>query len=180
MGSLYRTRPQCDRGEVAAEYRTFALPEFPVPRARFCFVVRHPLVVSMATQKWSGTTLVELLAHWHVAHARLLSDIGRLQRVVVVRYEDIVRNPRPHVDALCDFLGIDRFEPRTVLNDRNPEYFRKIDRDLEAELQVFWKCFPESLALAKRLGYTLDGEFVLDAIDSAWPILEAERNDGGA
>jgi hypothetical protein len=61
------------------------------PGSRFLVVVRDPRAVALATQKWSGTTLAELMLHWHAAqssaHAALSDDC------TVVRYEDFCENP---------------------------------------------------------------------------------------
>jgi hypothetical protein len=61
-----------------------------VPEASFLFVVRHPVGVACATQKWSATRPHELLAHWARAHRIALEDIPHLRSVMLVRYEDLV------------------------------------------------------------------------------------------
>ena len=48
------------------------------PQARFVAVLRHPLAVSYATQKWSRTPLATLLRHWVVAHERFMADVPHL------------------------------------------------------------------------------------------------------
>ncbi len=79
------------------------------PDARFVVVVRHPVVVALSTLKWSGPTTRtgRLVEHWLRAHQTFLADAAHLRNVHVVRYEDLVREPRHTLDALGDFLGLE-------------------------------------------------------------------------
>ena len=61
-------------------------------QARFVLVVRHPVAVACATQKWSATRPHELLAHWAVAHGRWPATCLARPRAVV-RYETLVADP---------------------------------------------------------------------------------------
>src|SRR5262245_49725427 len=38
------------------------------PDSCFVFIVRHPIAVSIATTKWSRTSVAELMFHWRIAH----------------------------------------------------------------------------------------------------------------
>jgi hypothetical protein len=79
------------------------------PDARFVVVVRHPVVVALSTLKWSGPTTRtgRLVEHWLRAHETFLADAARLRNVHVVRYEDLVSEPRRTLDALGDFLDLE-------------------------------------------------------------------------
>ncbi|HEX5146179.1 MAG TPA: sulfotransferase, partial [Conexibacter sp.] len=68
------------------------------PGAAFVVVVRHPVAVALATEKWLGApsrwvSAPSLLRHWLRAHELFLSDAARLQRVLVVRYEELCAAP---------------------------------------------------------------------------------------
>lgn len=69
------------------------------PQATFVMLIRHPVVVSIATQKWSHTRYGPLVRHWLVANETMFADIVRLarvssfRRVIVVRYEDLTSDP---------------------------------------------------------------------------------------
>ena len=39
------------------------------PHSSFVFIVRHPIAVALATEKWSNRTIIERLLHWHSAHS---------------------------------------------------------------------------------------------------------------
>lgn len=58
--------------------------------ARFVFIVRHPLAVARATQKWSHAAEESLFRNWLKGHAIMLEDAQFLQRSCCVRYEDLV------------------------------------------------------------------------------------------
>lgn len=76
------------------------------PGAAFVMITRHPVAVSLATQKWSRTSLGSLLRHWVVAHRTFEEDRARLERVLVVSYEHLVTRPQECLDAVYAFLGL--------------------------------------------------------------------------
>ncbi len=61
------------------------------PGSQFLVVVRDPRVVALATQKWSGTTLEELMLHWHAAQSSARAALS--DDCTVVRYEDFCTDP---------------------------------------------------------------------------------------
>lgn len=61
------------------------------PAAKFIIVTRDPRVVAVATQKWSKTSIPELIFHWHVAHSAALQS--RSDDCCHVRYEDLCDDP---------------------------------------------------------------------------------------
>lgn len=61
------------------------------PGATFLIVVRDPRAVAAATQKWTRTTLEELVFHWHVAYSSAARAMG--DDCVVVAYEDFCDDP---------------------------------------------------------------------------------------
>jgi hypothetical protein len=77
------------------------------PGARFLFIVRHPVVVSLATRKWRPRTRFErLVEHWFLAHDTMRADLPSLKRAHVLRYEDLVARPKDTLDAVADFLDL--------------------------------------------------------------------------
>jgi Sulfotransferase family len=96
------------------------------PEASFVVIMRHPIVVSYATQKWSETSLESLLEHWHVCHEIFLEDAPRVRRLVLVRYEDFVADPAGVVGRIQERLGLApleaAFKARTGIND---DYFKR-------------------------------------------------------
>lgn len=96
------------------------------PQASFVLVLRHPVVVSLATAKWCRMLSVEaLVAHWLQAHELAAEDAALLRRVHVIRYEHLVRDPRPVLDGLVSFLDLSGPIPqRGVAGGRSRRYER--------------------------------------------------------
>ena len=86
-----------------------------VPGASFVFVVRHPVAVAGATQKWSATRPHELLAHWTHAYRLALADAQHLERVLLVRYEDLVCDPDVQLARVFGLVGLRDHAPGRVV-----------------------------------------------------------------
>ena len=64
------------------------------PNALFVIVMRHPIAVACATEKWRRWDGIErLIEHWLVCHEKLEADIPHLTRSIVVRYESLTAAP---------------------------------------------------------------------------------------
>jgi hypothetical protein len=72
------------------------------PSSCLIAIIRHPVAVAYATQKWSKTDIPSLLRHWVVAHDRFEWDRRFLSRLMVVRYEELVESP------IAVLRGVDR------------------------------------------------------------------------
>lgn len=72
-----------------------------------CFVVvkRHPVAVSLATQKWSRTPVHRLFDHWLRCHEIFEKDKWHLKHVHELSYEEYVSNPVGAMDNIAKFLG---------------------------------------------------------------------------
>ncbi len=76
------------------------------PEAHFVMVMRHPVPVAYATQKWSRGPTGSLIEHWLVAHERFAADRPHIRRMHVVRYEDLVERSESTLDGVFAFLGL--------------------------------------------------------------------------
>ena len=86
------------------------------PGAPLVVVVRHPVAVALAIQKWIPrmvsrrgrvhTSLFQLVEHWIRAHHVLLEDLPYLENVFVVRYEELVARPDVELAAVQRTLGL--------------------------------------------------------------------------
>lgn len=130
------------------------------PDSCFIFIVRHPLVVSLATLKWSDTSVMELMFHWCVAHRAMLSDLPALKNFMVLRYEDFVRDPISTLDDVCSKLGIHAYTPVEELKDRNPEYLDRWSASFVREQQMLQELAPETITIARDFGYLLEPPYV--------------------
>jgi hypothetical protein len=77
------------------------------PGARFVAVLRHPVAVAYATRKWSKTSVRSLLRHWIAAHETFAADRPHLERLLVVRYEDLVVEPEAELARVFEFIGLE-------------------------------------------------------------------------
>jgi hypothetical protein len=95
------------------------------PNSYFVIVTRHPIAVSYATQKWSYTSLAELIEHWLVCHERFRQDEEHLKRLLVLRYEDFVEQPQTALRKIYSFLNLPNHSNAIeVREDVNEQYLR--------------------------------------------------------
>jgi hypothetical protein len=86
------------------------------PDAYFVIVMRHPVVAALATSKWvrwwirlrHPLRLRRLIAHWLRSYELFLDDAEHLrpERVMLVRYEDLVQRPDALLARVFSFLGL--------------------------------------------------------------------------
>ncbi len=86
------------------------------PGSALIVVVRHPIVVSLALQKWNPrffarngrrhVSLPGLVEHWLRAHDTMRADAARLDRLLVLRYETLVEQPVDELARVQRFLGL--------------------------------------------------------------------------
>jgi len=121
---------------------------FPVS-SRFVLVVRHPVAVACATQKWSATRPHELLHHWATAYATLAGDLPHLEHAIVVRYEDLVAGPDRALARVFALAGLADHAPgRAVETGRNADNFaadRVTRGDVNGEYFASWQARKRSL-----------------------------------
>jgi hypothetical protein len=129
------------------------------PNSYFIFLVRHPVVVSYATQKWSETSIPELFGHWTKAHRRMREDTQYLKRHLLIRYEEMIAEPDTVLARVYKFIGITPQPVKEpiykVLNETYYDRFaamQKANASFAAECQKFASSFKES-------GYLLDAPY---------------------
>lgn len=90
----------------------------------FIFLTRHPIAVSIATQKFSRTSIISLINHWLVAHEILRADLEFLQRFAIVPYEKLTGDPAPILRTLEKALSLNNSAYNFYLDKRvNDNYF---------------------------------------------------------
>ena len=125
------------------------------PDASFVAILRHPVAVSYATQKWrTKSSLKDLLRHWVVAHEIYREDASRVDRLLEVRFEDLLRDPDGLLARVYGFLGLEsRPTSLEIRPAGNEPYFRRwreaedsvagrlrhrlLRRELEEEMSAF-------------------------------------------
>ena len=77
------------------------------PNCYFIVIKRHPVPVSMATQRWkvNVTAIHRLFEHWLHCYGIFEEDKKHLKRVYELRYEDYVENPGQVSQEIARFIG---------------------------------------------------------------------------
>ena len=139
------------------------------PSAYFIVVMRHHAAVATATQKWSRKIARwfrphRLVRHWVRCHEIVAVDAPRLDRLTVVRYEDLMSDPDAEIRRLFRFLDLEppplehpvttglneEYLERWRGNGRNPFkylYTRGIAARYERSVNRFGYSFREPLPL---------------------------------
>lgn len=107
------------------------------PESHFIIMLRHPVAVSYATQRWyrkyriNWRSLPRILEHWLVCHEIFLEDQKYLDRCFVVKYEEFVARPQKWMNDIHQFLELS-YAPisQTIISDVNKKYFRLWQRNL--------------------------------------------------
>ena len=97
------------------------------PGSSFVVIVRHPIPVSIPTARWRGTRRYDrMFAHWLRCHEIFEADRAHLERVHVLTYEQLVRDPEGVLRGTFEFLGLDPIAPsEPVEGGANEKYFRQ-------------------------------------------------------
>ncbi len=109
------------------------------PGARFVTIMRHPLEVALAQRKRVGRQPVwSLLRHWLRCHDTMVADAEHVDHHLVVRYEDLLRQPDRTLATVLQFVDLppatdagtaevsrgpsDRYRTEWQRLSRNPAY----------------------------------------------------------
>lgn len=97
------------------------------PNSRFLMILRHPITNALASKKMAQRTrLHERMEHWFAAHRIMREDLPHLENVMVLRYEDLCRDPDKTLHAVADFLDVpDKFERPEINEAIAAKYERK-------------------------------------------------------
>jgi Sulfotransferase family len=129
------------------------------PDAAFVVLTRHPVAVSLATAKWRQTRRYDrLIEHWLRCHELFEADRPHLERVHVLLYEDLVRDPHAALAGILGFLGLEGDLSADLDPGSNRRYFERW-RALERS-GLFWRAYFPALAAryerrTRRFGYSL-------------------------
>ncbi len=135
---------------------------FSASRTYFIVITRHPIVVAYSTRKWPGHrrySVRSLVEHWLAAHELFCEDAAGLERVRLVRYEDLVADPGAVMTSIFAFLDLapyaGNWRAQPGLNRRYLKRWRRIP--LGPFTRPVWPAgFDEELeARVRRFGYSL-------------------------
>ena len=75
------------------------------PNASFVTILRDPIAVSFATQKWSKTSLDSLFKHWIICNQQYQEDSRMLKQSLLFKYEDFTSSPDKVISQVSELLG---------------------------------------------------------------------------
>jgi hypothetical protein len=103
------------------------------PDTYFVVIKRHPVPVSLASQKWSRTSLHNLFEHWLRCHELFEKDKKYLKNLYELSYEGYVENPKDHLEKISHFIGTE-FSPSwdgEAADVHNKQYFAQWSKMLQ-------------------------------------------------
>ncbi len=107
------------------------------PNSKFVVILRHPLAVSYATQKWCKTSIKHLLEHTLMGYEIFAKDMEYLNNLYVLCYEDFVANPQDEIDRIYNFLNLQsvtvQHKVKPFINDK---YFSMWEDDRKRLLNI--------------------------------------------
>ncbi len=127
------------------------------PDSYFVVIWRHPVPVSISTQRWkvSIRPLHSLFEHWLHCHQLFDEDRKYLKHMYALRYEDYVENPAKYHEEIAAFIGTRVPDPPTqdtfryVAQWRNPRGVRVPEGAMEnltsVHNQKYFSCWSDLL-----------------------------------
>lgn len=155
------------------------------PNSYFIVIKRHPVAVSLATQKWSRTPLHDLFEHWLRCHEIFDVDKKGLENLYELSYEDYIKDPERHLAQIADFIGAGPATSKEQTHDLyNTKYFERWNRMLQSSRLRFYYRYLISLYEGRfsDYGYTLaqtsssvdvDIRSKSPIVHTAWPIIRS-------
>jgi len=143
--------------------------------SHFLVVIRHPIAVAYATRRWTRRSSMvprpaarrlvslqapigHLLEHWVAAHERFIDDASRLERVRLIRYEDVVADTARELAAIFRFIGLQpidgRWQVKTGLNRAYIERWESWRHSLGGRRAVR-RLYRDFEPRVRRFGYSL-------------------------
>ncbi len=97
-----------------------------LPGAYFIIILRHPIAVSLATRRWSKTSLYSLLDHWWTCHQIFDADRPFIENLLVVKYEHWVTAPEQVLQKIYSFLDLANVPcQRPIRSNLNRDYYAR-------------------------------------------------------
>lgn len=127
------------------------------PNSYFVVIFRHPIPVSLSTSKWTACNLHSLVEHWIHCHDLFELDHPHLNRVLVIRYEDLIRSTSFVVGQICKFLDLAPHVPTPLDPAGNDAYFsnwRSLSQD-KARRKEFRQIVRKYERKVRSHGYSL-------------------------
>jgi hypothetical protein len=98
------------------------------PNSSFIFVSRHPITYALAIRKWENIYRVPLsivIRNWIACYRAMTEDLPHLSRSLLIRYDDMARDPDTWSHKIEDFLQVEPGMATGVFRSgHNDRYFK--------------------------------------------------------
>lgn len=100
------------------------------PTSMFLIILRHPIAVAYATQKWRNDSIVSLIDHTLCCYERFLEDRDFLEKSSVLTYETLIRKPQETIDRIFTWIGVKSYKiEQEIASGINDKYIKKWKED---------------------------------------------------
>ena len=129
------------------------------PESYFVFIIRHPLAVAYSTQRWSKTTLPELIEHWIKCHDIMQEDVNHLNFYQIIHYEKLIAAPERFLNDIYKSLSLNELNKSVILeqntNEKYSEQWEKLLMSVEEESRQVVKSVLQFESRIQKFGYSL-------------------------
>lgn len=98
------------------------------PNSSFIFVSRHPIAYALAIRKWENIYRIPLsivIRNWIACYRAMMEDLPHLSRSLVIRYDDMARDPDTWSHKIEGFLQVEPGMATGVFRSgHNDHYFK--------------------------------------------------------
>ena len=101
------------------------------PDSYFIVLLRHPIAACLATRKWASGSLESLFEHWLHCHHLFEIDRAYLNRVHVLKYEDLIRDTNVELATIYKFLELPSYPASALNRAGNDHYFKAWQMSVE-------------------------------------------------
>ena len=125
------------------------------PSCYFVVILRHPIAVSLATAKWTDSTLGALMAHWVHCHKLFENDRPYLRNIIVIKYEDLICGTQKQLDKIYKFIDLAPLHSTPLDAAGNQRYFEAWRRLSIENKPSFEQIVTKYESEIQRYGYSL-------------------------
>ena len=128
------------------------------PNSYFINITRHPIATSIASKKWSKTSLDELINHWITCHEIFDEDKKMIRNIINIKYEDIINNNKKTLYKISKFLNLQikpsEIEIKQGINDKYFEIWKKKSKNILSKHKIL-KIINKYNSSVEKYGYSL-------------------------
>jgi hypothetical protein len=128
------------------------------PNSYFINITRHPIATSIASKKWSKTSLEELINHWLICHDIFNEDKKKINRLINIKYEDLINHNKKTLEKISKFLNLQikppEIEIKQGINDKYFEIWKKKSKNIFTKNKIL-KIINKYNSSVEKYGYSL-------------------------